>query len=75
MGGQKRNKCPLLYDKEGAKEEDPLTWANKRIVVSFIETGNPGGEAGLGDRGRKEFSARHEAWEISYLMEVLQLIW
>lgn len=26
MGGQKRSKCPLLlYDKEGAEEEDPLT--------------------------------------------------
>lgn len=46
------------------------------MVVPFIEIGNPGGKAGLGDRGRKEFNVSHdesEAGRISYLMEVLQL--
>lgn len=47
--GQKGCKCPLVWQ-WSCQEDDSLTQANKRIVVSFIETGNPEGEAGLGDK-------------------------
>lgn len=40
------------------------------MAVPFMETENPGGEAGLGYRGRTEISVRHdefETWGRSYL--------
>lgn len=46
-------------------------------VEPFIGIRNPGGEAGLGDRGRKELSVRHDEFEtcrISYLTQVLWYI-
>ena len=56
---------------QGRSQTRGSWWANKRIMVSFTEIGNPGEEATLGHRRRKEFSARHEAWERSCSMEVL----
>lgn len=43
-----------------------VTWANRRmawIVMPLMETENPGGEAGLGYRGRTEVSVRRDEFE------------
>lgn len=60
----------------GRSQKGQLSDLSKQ-VEPFIGIRNSGGETGLGDRGSKELSVRHDEFEtcrISYLMKVLRFI-
>lgn len=70
----RKNVCCSVTRK---KSEKKLLSDLGKQVVPFTGIRNPGGEVGLGDEGRKEFTVSHNEFEtcrISYLVQVLQFI-